>query len=274
MKPQYVPDATQVKNLEAAIKRESGANAAQLSEIMKRTESDLLRKYSDTTMRLETNIQLQALLLLLGAVLLLRGDPAQSSENFFGVSVSSRWAHLFVPSVALWVWLQFGFIYESAITQRLALDALFQAKYAVVSDADFMKTCQRALLRDNSLVDSWFACWRERTESTITIDSAVARWMLIPVHGLFFGTSHAVMLCAALVGKHRFSDEKGLSRLLEALWWIVVVALLSSHVLFLYIGPHPNAFQHAIAMVSLIVLFACLCADSRRRPVPQYECDG
>ena len=210
-----------------------------------------LKEYKANLAKLESNISLQALLIAVTVLLIIR----RSDElHLFDNSVPLSWLHFFVPVLLIYFWLNFGFILNELITGRIRGIELINALYGQTAQY------QKAIFHDAGFIDGWFLTFVDTPAKQYTAHrpafSETAAVFLVFVVGTFISAAHASILSTVSFGFRRYL-RSGSQRWLYWYYLLPLIPLfflLSSHLMFAYGGENRNWLQLYVAVITIPLL--------------------
>jgi hypothetical protein len=210
------------------------------------------KDYKANLAKLDANISLQALLIAITVLLIVRRSD---SLTLFGNSVPLSWLHFFVPVLLIYLWLSFGFILHELIWGRIRGIELIKALNNIP-----LVEYQKGIFHDAGFIDGWFLKFVDTSSSNYSginkIFSPVTGVFLLFVLGTFISTAHASTLAIVSFGCRRYLH----TRSHRWLYWYYLLPLvplfflLSSHVLFAYGGDNRNWIHLYVAVVTIPLL--------------------
>ncbi|WP_303277713.1 SGNH/GDSL hydrolase family protein [Flavivirga aquimarina] len=206
----------------------------------KETFNYFLKEYKENLNFLDNNLKLQALLMIIAFLLVLRNSDKLS---FFSNEVPLRWLHLFVPILLIYLWLKFGFLLDNLIEGRIEAVELVKNTEMNSENSATIKT----LFSDAGFIDGWMLSFIDTTTTNYSgIDGnskASSRFFLIATLGLFISTGHACILAITIIGFRRYTRLK-YKYWLTGYYLVPLVPLsllLASHLQFVYGGKNDPA---------------------------------
>ncbi len=215
-----------------------------------------LEDYKEDLKLLESNLQLQAVLVIITILLILRTSDKLS---FFSNDVPLKWLHLFVPILLLYLWLKFGFLLDNLIEGRKqAIDLL---KYNGIEKANI--DAAKSFFSDAGFIDGWFISFIDEEPgeySGIRNNSEYShstKAFLTITLGLIISTGHACILGLTLIGFRRFTRlrYKNWLTIYYLLPLIPLSLLLASHFQFYFGGDNNPLIQKFIFCAVWPLLF-------------------
>jgi hypothetical protein len=254
---------------------QNGQANPELKDSLKDLLDSQLDNYKETLTRFGSNITLQALVVAVTILLIIRrSDSLKLFEN----TVPLSWLHFFVAILIIYLWLNFGFTLHDLIKQRIRGIGIIDALH----DPEPMVQYQKALFHDASFVDGWFLTFVDPggrgdysgIAHSFTRSSAV---FLALVLGTLVSASHASLLAILSIGCRRYL--RGLSIHWLALYYVLPIAplavLLVSHLQFAYGGENRNWLQLYVAVVMIpfmaFLLWLSVAVD-RKSYLDSVEC--
>ena len=256
-----------------------------IHDIAQDAMKDLRDAYVASADKLDTNIKLQATVLLVGLIVLMgrklhpniksgreananadvgSNEAGASFLEFNGVRIGLELFHLVLPVIGVWLWLQFGFMLSAAIDQRATLDQLIRARTSAPG-AEYAVFSERLSLIDAGFVDLWFNAWRDDhvfadSEQFGQRSRKVASWLTVGFQNIMIGLTHAVLLALALDGQRVFRRKHTsvLRLACSTLFWVLLFIFIISHLLFRLGGQHPNYAQIVIGASGAVLLLLLL----------------
>ena len=231
-----------------------------------------LQRYERDLESLRTNIEIQALLIVICIALL-----ASKSKDFkipgMDVSVSRPWVHVIAPLALLYFWLGFGYLLDGLIENRLRLFVMMSAIDGQLVDRTSAPNATLAqysdpkqLLLDYGWIDAWFSNFFPNYSAInlkeITNTNKVFAAALF---GIFFGTSHACIVATVLAGAYRNRSGAAARRTCMVVLFVSYLVLVGSHLQFRFNGKNPNWIQLWVSVGFVLVLFILSRVDARFR---------
>ncbi|HYF15882.1 MAG TPA: hypothetical protein VD971_12505 [Phycisphaerales bacterium] len=186
-----------------------------------------------------------------------------------GVSIPMRYMRLLLPLGMLFCWMEFGFLFNRLIDNRVSLYVLVEAlektrlMEGVVDNRHYVVSAQ-SLARDDFFVDNWFLAFRPQY-ILVTRTSALATYTGVALFAAFHGLAHAcalVLPTSAVFAKH--SHRNAVVAYVAAL----SLALLATHLLFRYGAPQVNFSQHITLGSTVLWVLVLMWA---RRKIGRFE---
>lgn len=215
-----------------------------------------LEHYRMTLERFDTNIRLQAAMMVLSLLLIIRRTD---SLSFLGNTIPLSWLHLLAPAILGYLWLSFGFTLDDLIETRVTgvhlidrADGAWLGPLAPDSFAGLAKS----LYRDSGFIDGWFIQYidgpgRDFSGIAHNFTSTTGIFLMV-VLGSLVSASHASMLSVCIVGARRY-----LSRLVHrwtyvyyGLLLVPLAILVPSHWVFAFGGENRNWIQIYIGLAT------------------------
>ncbi len=208
----------------------------------KDTFNYILKDYKENLNLLDNNLKLQALMIIIAFLLVLRNSDTLS---FFSNDVPLRWLHLFVPLLLIYFWLKFGFLLDNLIEGRVEAIELVKKVKLSSENLEAIKT----LFSDAGFIDGWMISFIDGSSgdySGISNNSkGSTRFFLIATMGLFVSTGHACILAITIIGFRRYTNLK-YKNWLTGYYLVPLLPLsllLASHLQFVYGGINDPSIQ-------------------------------
>ena len=154
-----------------------------------------------------------------------------------GKSVPTTWMFFLLPLLLAGLWLQFGYLLDEVIQDRincsLLLTELGQTESNYISSP-------KSLFNDAGLVDGWFLAFVKAHHSVDAQYAFFTSLIFGFVVGGFLGATHACIFGLLLIGRHRFRPNGSVMRWFEAAYVFIFFIILLSHFLFAYGGHNQN----------------------------------
>jgi hypothetical protein len=223
-----------------------------------------IKDYKDTLTRLDSNIALQAFLIVTTVLLVIRQSD---SLTLFGNSIPLSWLHFFVPVLALALWLALGFILHELIWGRIgAVDIITTLRRPTME-------LQKARLRDAGFIDGWFVSFVDplgKDYSGINRGFAAGTAaVLVLLLGTLISAAHASILAILPISCRRYLPGTSKERLS---WYYFapfppLLVLLLSYFQFAYRGANRNWLQLYVAALTMplmaILLWLSMIVDRK-----------
>jgi hypothetical protein len=230
------------------------------SEDLDRVVTVRMETYRAKLADLTLNLKFQLMFTVFALIVLFQQGKTRHAPMkipILDVDVPALWLHLCAIFGLLWLWLQFGYLLDRIIDDRLVLYRIIAAGEAVGPSSVLSL---RGALGDAGLADAWFVTFRPEHSN---LPGAAGAFITVPLSlcAVFFGLGHACVYGLALELKERFQGWYG---------WHLILALVStllitgSHVMF-YLHGNPN-WVHSITGFATIVFTALVLF--MRKPVP------
>jgi len=219
------------------------------------------KDYKATLLRLDNNISLQAILIVLTVLLIIRRSD---SLSLFGNSIPLSWLHFFIPLLAIALWLGVGFILHELIWGRIQGVQIIKALRRPHVEL------QKALFRDAGFIDGWFVTFIGADYSSINPSfKAGTAGVLVLLLATLVSAAHASLLAIVSIGSRRYIPGASRQRLL---WYYLapllpLLVLLLSHFQFAYGGANRNWLQLYVAALTVplmaILLWLSMTIDRK-----------
>lgn len=241
--PRGLLSATQAQEIEQAL-------ADRRTDDIKDILDYRLADYRANLAHFEANLSLQALLVLVTVLLLVRRSE---TLKLFNNDVPLKWLHAFVPMLLLYYWLRFGFFLDELIESRIRGVALAVKIYP--------DQLAKSLFVDASFIDGWIMSFVDRgdldvsgLDPSFSLGTAI---FLIVILGSLAAANHACVLALVSAGTRRYLDTQspGWIRLYYLLPLAPLALILASHLQFYAGGHNPNLLQLCVAIVAVPLFF-------------------
>jgi len=249
---------------EAAKKKQEDATKKNLVDSLKQTLDYAVQDYKESLGKLNSNIVLQALLVGIAILLVIRrSDDLTLFDNHIPLS----WLHFFLPILLVYAWLSFGFTLHALIDDRVRGANIIQKVSELDPGFQVVADFQKARFQDAGFVDGWFISFVEKKGSaqysgiysTKPFFSLSTPIFLIVVMGTLVTATNASILAITAIGCRRYLN---LGRYPLVLYYLApllpLVFLLVSHFQFAYGGDNRNKLQlyagFAIPLMMMILL--------------------
>ncbi|HEX2837533.1 MAG TPA: hypothetical protein VHN77_05350 [Phycisphaerales bacterium] len=209
----------------------------------------------------------QAILISTAMFVLLFARSQTFELKPIGYVIPTKYVRMLLPLAFLFVWMEFGFLFNRLIDNRVSLYVLVEAVensvlhpgYDLGDGNRHYLVSANSLARDDFFVDNWFAAFRSQY-ILMTRRSHAA--VLVGVIGFacFHGLAHACMLI--LASSHvpvRHSNR----RWIMCYVGVLGACLLATHLFFRFGAPQVNWEQYVI-LASAVVFTVALCGLRRR----------
>jgi hypothetical protein len=158
-----------------------------------------LKDYKANLAKLDANISLQALLIAITVLLIVRRSD---SLTLFGNSVPLSWLHFFVPVLLIYLWLNFGFTLHELIWGRIRGIELINALNRPIVEY------QKAIFHDAGIIDGWFLAFVDTPSKHYSginqTFSPMTGVFLLLMLGTFVSAAHASTLAIVSFGYRRY----------------------------------------------------------------------
>jgi len=224
--------------------------------------AERLTGYKDGLRALSGNIGLQ-LLLIASSIAIFLTRTSTFNVPVLNQKVPVKFVHLALPASLGYIWLNFGFLLNHIIADRIALWRLSEAMEPVleaIKKTDFTKwerLCHvfshRTLLYDGGIIDGWFLAFR--SESTISNAQATTLIAVLTFgFAILLGISNGCILGVICLGCKRFAKSEE-SRLFYALYfWTASTVLGMSHYAF-YVKQANWVSHVTVATCCMVTIF-------------------
>lgn len=210
-----------------------------------------LESYNAKLKDLNANMQFQGVFIVVSIMLLIRQSRSMNL-SVFGTDVPLNWLHFLIPLVMMSLWMQFGFLLDDVIKNRLI------GWYLLNASGDLPGTklmSARPLFNDGGFIDGWFIHFTDGQYSINSSPTTGTRLYFGIVYGFFFGWAHACVLSVIQAGNHRFLQNSRIKRLSLVLPWIALGLIIASHFYFAYGGQNPNWLQFCVAFFMVLLTY-------------------
>jgi len=215
-----------------------------------------LTDYKANVAKFEANLKLQAFLILISLLLVLRRSD---TIDVFNNKVPLHWLHVMLPLATLFVWLEFGFLLDDLIEGRIRLVAMMKSFGTAHS------IHAQSLLHDAGFIDGWTMTFIDKedaetghgTYSGIDLKSnRGTAFFLVSVLGTWVALSHASVLAMTAIGIRRYlnAEIRMLRRMYYCLPMLPLLIFILSHWQFAYGGNNPNWMQVYVAFAAIPAL--------------------
>jgi lysophospholipase L1-like esterase len=214
----------------------------------------LLDDYRVNIGQLNANVQLQAVFVLVTLLLILRRSD---SLDVFGNTVPLSWLHLLTPLTMMYLWLQFGFVFDDVIEGRIRATQMID----ILSPSN--RLAGQSLLHDSRFSDGWTVLFVDSPSSEEFGNySGISRnsqggtaIFLVLILGAVVAAAHGSVLALLAIGARRYHrpDSARLALYYGAPFAPFIVFVLS-HYQFAYGGGNRNSIQFFIAGLTVAIM--------------------
>ena len=221
-----------------------------------------MASYRDKLGSFNTTITTMILLILIAASVLY----APHKDDRFkipgtGIRINYVVFHLILPAAMLFLWLQFGYLIHSIITDRLTVFHLFERAGEPKSEIqESINASLYASVNDGGFIDIWFRSFLQ--DKIMGLPSHAPKnigAMIVGAltYGLVLGLLHGFMFALLYV-------ECGRRNVYWGYFFLMYLIVLLSHVQFYWRGANRNFFQYIVLFVGL-GSFALLTSLARQK---------
>lgn len=209
-----------------------------------------IEHYRSLTEKLNLNLRIVLVLSVLAmAALRLKEDEfALPWSEEFRIRVPREVAFVALSLGIVYFHLQFGFILNAAIHDRLSIGATLKLLGSERPGIDRWPPPHglMILLEDQNLMDVWFVSNERFLADQMPVLGVVLASIAETIFGVFYGLAHALAIFLVIrLGQLPNPRKSPLVQLSMALTIFATGLLILSHLLFGFGGNHPNKFQYA-----------------------------
>ena len=202
--------------------------------------------YKEDLGNLYINMKLQGILIFI-SIMIMVSRTENMNVPIINTNIPVQWLRFLVPFFLLYLWVQFVFILDKLIENRIVswgiIDSLEEIKYKSV----------RSLFNDHGFMDGWFSVFIKKY-ADINPEYNVSIYLFSILYGVFFGCTNAFILSTLFLG---IQDAR--NRLVKKCFVISYIVcfffLVLAHWLFAYKGGNPNILQFFIAFFALLIIY-------------------
>jgi len=237
-------------------------------ETMKWSFEAKLTEYKKMVNSLRNNTKLLFIFTLF-SIAVLRGSDDDFKIPNIEISIPKYLTLAILIIGLLYIWLEFGFLFNRIIYSRLSLNVIheFIASETQSDQLHPMVSIQSAF-QDGGIIDAWFVAYEGYLrEYGFPTAARVFCKIYVCMFGGIYGVSHGIMAC--LIKRYIVAKHVGYARSSTSLFagWIflgVSLFVISfTHMLFHFGGAHNCPSFQVTTIVSMIVTFSLIGIFSR-----------